>query len=510
MEQFLRSRFGIIASGSALQNFRTNHLAILVVVALVARASSFGDPNYHVDETFYLLVGEAMHSGLMPYVDIWDRKPPGLFVLYWALAGIGGSVLSFQIAGFLFAVATGAVVSRIARRWCDANAALLAGCLYIAYLQPLLGGGGQSPVFYNLFICCGMLLLVQAIEQPAKSGILFRGVIAAALAGLAVSIKPTAVFEGGAIVLGFCWAEWHRRQSYSAAVRMLTAIAPAAALPVAAMLIWYGASDHFAEFWQATVVSNFDKERAPPLVFTSAVLQAIMITSPIVVCAFLGLTTARDFGADRTVRAMVSAWLIAALAGFLAVPNFYSHYALPVVPVLCVLCAHYFSSRTFGPYLGIGLIAWCLIAGQSFDLTRGLRSKGRFDQAVKVIQANRGNGVLYVFDGAPYLYSASNMRWASRFVFPEHLNNSIEQNALGVDAEGEMRRVLAKKPDVITFTNSPKPTLNTTNWKLLQTSLTQSYHFVCAMPAFDIEHHYEIFIFSKSPHPDRSHCKRTV
>ena len=47
-----------------------------------------GYPLIHIDEQFYLLVGDGMLSGSLPYVDVWDRSPIGLFVIY-ALAALG-------------------------------------------------------------------------------------------------------------------------------------------------------------------------------------------------------------------------------------------------------------------------------------------------------------------------------------------------------------------------------------------------------------------------------------
>lgn len=52
---------------------------LLTLVALVARWVTFGNPVIGFDEQFYLLVGDRMLHGAMPFVDIFDRKPVGLF-----------------------------------------------------------------------------------------------------------------------------------------------------------------------------------------------------------------------------------------------------------------------------------------------------------------------------------------------------------------------------------------------------------------------------------------------
>ena len=61
--------------------------AILLAVALAIRAWQFGNPVVHVDEEFYYFTGTALWHGLLPFVDVWDRKPVGLFLLYALPAG---------------------------------------------------------------------------------------------------------------------------------------------------------------------------------------------------------------------------------------------------------------------------------------------------------------------------------------------------------------------------------------------------------------------------------------
>src|SRR3569623_982326 len=56
--------------------------ALLLLVALAARCVDFGNPVIHVDEQYYLLVGDRLLHGALTYVDIWDRKPIGLFAIF--------------------------------------------------------------------------------------------------------------------------------------------------------------------------------------------------------------------------------------------------------------------------------------------------------------------------------------------------------------------------------------------------------------------------------------------
>jgi hypothetical protein len=168
---------------------------LLLLVALLLRCATFGDPNIHGDETFYFTVGNFMHQGALPYVDVWDRKPFGLFAIYYLIAGLSSAPLTYQLAAWLFAGATAGTIYAITRTWTSLQGGLLAGVCYLLWLGPLQGYGGQSPVFYNLFIAVAALMALRALPS-LRAGIVPKTVpLAMLLAGLGVTIKTTALPE---------------------------------------------------------------------------------------------------------------------------------------------------------------------------------------------------------------------------------------------------------------------------------------------------------------------------
>src|SRR5690349_3479626 len=131
-----------------------------------------------------------MLGGELPYIDVWDRKPIGLFLIYAGVAALGGdSVIVYHVVAAVAALATAIVIYRIARRITSAEGALRAAIVYLALLPALGGAGGQSPVFYNLLIA-GVALLCLDCFVFGKA-VWPRALWAMALAGLAIQIKPT-------------------------------------------------------------------------------------------------------------------------------------------------------------------------------------------------------------------------------------------------------------------------------------------------------------------------------
>src|SRR6202012_91450 len=114
---------------------------------------TFGDPIAQIDEEFYLLVGDRMlHDHVLPYIDIWDRKPVGLFLLFAAIRLLpGDGILAYQIVATVFAAATAWIIAATARRiGANREGGLAAAGVYLLLLSLLGGRGGQTPVFYNL------------------------------------------------------------------------------------------------------------------------------------------------------------------------------------------------------------------------------------------------------------------------------------------------------------------------------------------------------------------------
>jgi hypothetical protein len=270
------------ARGTVLQ------FVLFLAVAVVLRCDTFGDPNLHGDEVFYHQVGIAMHHGVLPYVDVWDRKPFGLFALFYLITAISPAPIVYQFVATLFAAGTACVIAVIARRWAGLQGALLAGVCYLLWLGPLQGFGGQSPVFYNLFIAVAALLVLNALPR-LRLGDRPRAVLAAMLlGGLAITIKTTAFVEAGFLGL-LCLFTLHRsgaglaRTMASGAIWALIGLAPTLTIATG-----YWLSGHWPEFWHAMVTSNVTKPPYWPDLRIRALLMFIIMT-PILLPAALGL-----------------------------------------------------------------------------------------------------------------------------------------------------------------------------------------------------------------------------
>lgn len=424
---------------------------ILLLIAVALRCWDYGNPVIHVDEQYYLLVGDRMWQGAVPYIDIWDRKPTGLFLLFAAIRVLpGDGIFAYQLVATLFAAATALVVRSAALRiGASRLGALAAGAAYLVWL-PLLGGrGGQSPVFYNLLIAwaAGLTFAVPDLAaRGARWRIFTSGLGACLLAGVAIQMKYTPLFEG--VFFGLVHLCYLRRAAtpiprLSAAA---VAFAIAGAAPSLAAIGWYRSLGPaaFDAFWFANFTSIGLRPGYPIDQIAMRLLGITAQLSPLIAAAALSWRR-RKRGDPNPVLLVGMGWLAAALIGFLAIGTFFDHYALPLIAPLAVLASIALgrSARVGCGVLGAGLLLFVVERAFIPSNTAGAR------EVARLVRLNSRGGCPYVFIGDTVTYLLANACIPTAYAFPNLLAYTTEQGATGIDEAAEVRRILAWRPPLI-------------------------------------------------------------
>jgi 4-amino-4-deoxy-L-arabinose transferase-like glycosyltransferase len=463
---------------------------ILLLAAFAIRCAQFGNPLIHVDENFYLLVGDRMLHGAVPYVDIWDRKPVGLFVLFAAIRLLGGDgIVQYQAVATLFAAGTALIVARMAAPMAGLKAATIAGVIYLLLLGLVGGSGGQAPVFYNLFVAGAALATLTAVTPGGVSAeqIRRKGALAMGLIGVAMQVKYTAVFEGVFLGLALMWASWRvsrrpGRLAVDAAIWIAVALAP-----TLAAFYWYAWIGQADAFIYANFLSIGDRSGAPPQELARRLAKAwklLHIPAFAVVLATL-LASWRGFPRGPSTMKFALAWLAAAILGYLAFGTYFDHYALPLFAPLAVACAPLFLYR---PYrLGLVAATLMLLSGAvaNVAVVRKMHLKrGGQTEITAMVEAIRPrlNGCLYVWNGDPLLYHLTGSCLPTRYPFAGHLNLLRENGAIGVDQAAEVRRILAGRPSVIVDHEPAARDFNFEVVAIVRTELRRAYRPVKVVP----------------------------
>ena len=448
----------------------------LLVLALLARGQTFGNPVLGFDEQFYLLVGDRMLQSAVPYVDIFDRKPIGLFLIYAAIRGLGGDgFLQYKLVACGFAALTAFVIYRGARSIGTGFAAGVAAALYLLWLDLMGGEGGQAEVFFNLPMAMAGLVTWESMRRREPG--VRPGVLAMLLAGVAMQIKYTAVVEGVFFGCVLLWARYRSRGSLLAAAAVAPLWIGCALIPtvLAALAYWWmGALQPF-------VFANFlsISGRAPDPVADqmAGLLKLGVLLLPLLL--FAGLSWRWRKSATVRVSGFPYLWLGASIAGVLLFASFLDpHYGMPVLVPVSIAAAPFFA-RARGTRLVAGLVLTAVLIGGQVGIALGKMHKGGRKQAMAVAVAARPHrGCIYVYDGFPALYMLTRSCLPTRWAFPGHLNTRDEasEQALGVDPAAEVRRILATRPEVIVDDWPAYALGNAETRALVEAALARDYH----------------------------------
>lgn len=420
----------------------------LLALAVATRISTYGHPDLHVDETFYFAAAIEMLHGAVPYVDVWDRKPPGHFMLYAGIAAISDWYGSYQIAATFFAAATSLAIFAIGRRLAGQWPGLTGAALYLLVICQFQGHGGQSAVFYNLLIASAAALLVTAIDRFDFRLGHTRIAFAMILAGAAITIKTTAVFEAGFLGMFAAGMQLRRHGANVVSFARIAGWAALGLLPTAVFALWYALHGYWDEYWTAMVLSNLRKPvEENGAAMRLAILAAMLL--PLIAASAIALTRM-----PPRYRVICAGWLVAATVGFFSVPAYYLHYALPLLVPLCAIAPACLAMPRTGAFL-LGIAAVMPLLFYPFtDFSDTRHARAAMDRLVGAVEQSKGDGPLLVFDGPPLLYPLTGSRFPTPLAFPNHLHQASERNVSHIDTREEVERILALRPGVIVDRNS--------------------------------------------------------
>ncbi|MEO6153617.1 MAG: hypothetical protein ABIT09_12300, partial [Croceibacterium sp.] len=153
-------------------------------------------------------------------------------------------------------------------------------------------------------------------------------------------------------------------------------------------------------------------------------------------------------------------WLGAAVVGFLAVPNLYPHYVLPLLVPMCIAAGLFFARGW------VGLAGFALVSGYTtwnidFFAWRYTRvARLEIASMAESIRRHGGERGLLVFDGPVLLYAMVGQKPLSPLALPLHLNYAVEQDVSHLNTNSELARIIALTPGAVTLSlfsrNNPR------------------------------------------------------
>lgn len=215
-----------------------------VVFVLTVGVTQIGSLEREVidwDESVFIVMAANVLDGHLPYVELFDNKPPALFfMIAGVMAVFGESLLVVRLFGDVCILASCAAVFAIARRWTDPISAGLGTLTFIAISSAYaFGQHTSSELPATALLMAALWLLLSRRDR----------LWAVACAGLLVSLATLTRSNLGVVAVAF--TGWllvaHVRPSFGAHRWAFAAFVGAGAIPPGLLILLYWAADALFE-----------------------------------------------------------------------------------------------------------------------------------------------------------------------------------------------------------------------------------------------------------------------
>jgi hypothetical protein len=254
----------------------------------------------HHDGGIFGTIGAGLAMGEMPYRDLWDHKPPGIYVAAALAAALPGAVWpAFWALSVIVLAATGVVLKQIV----GVPVALLAtACLG---LYPAALGGGYTETF-------GALPAVAAVLLATRNRVLPAGILAGVAVMFSFQYLPMAI---AMVVL-------------AKSARYVAGLGTAAASTVALL----AAAGVLTDAWDALV--TYSGSYLGSSANADPIWHIPLVLAPVATVAVL-----RGSWRLSEVDRFAVIWLILGVAALAAQGRHLGHHATPLIIPLAILAA---------------------------------------------------------------------------------------------------------------------------------------------------------------------------
>lgn len=463
-------------------------LGVILFGIFLLRVPSFFEPHWYGDEAIYLAIGQAMQKGAVLYRDIWDNKPPLLYLIY----AISPTLLWAKISATIFILGTSFFVYKITKIVIARGnfPALLAMVLTGVLLSlPLLEGTiANAELYFTLPIIITAYFLLTSNRYPLAAGICLA---------TAFLIKVPAVFDFLGLFLACFVIQLHTKVKLTEIFKKYLLFVLPLLVSLILLVIYFYLNNGLGDFITAAF-----KQNSSYIAIDSGPLSKL--SNPLFVKAFL-LLLASLASLVLFIKKKISSelflltcWFGFSLYGALLSNRPYLHYLLQIIPPSIILLFYLIRHPARG---GIFLVFYFLIIfflakmfTGAFALDTRSYYTNWFDyvserktweqyanyfdgrtvtnyQIGNYIKENSSvNDSIFVWGDNAFIYVLSQRKPTTKFIQAHHLTTIPRENYDAVTS-----KILTDKPKIIVITRPvnfafPKlETIASKNYSLIST-----------------------------------------
>lgn len=316
---------------------------ILIPIILFAalRFPSLFEPYWYGDEGIYQAIGIAMNNGRELYAQIWDNKPPLLYLIY-ALAGGNQYIVRLfsLIVGIFTVIVFFHLSKKVLRQTVSAVATLLFTILFgSAFLE---GNIANAENFMLLPILLGMLLIYNLLTKRNVKVLKIENqniiyLITGLLLGISFSLKIVGVFEYLAATLLLLLSHFSKEKR----VKSWLFLTGGFLIPISTFMLFFITNGNIQPFLESVFFSNvsyvgYENFLLIPQGFL--VLKLLILAS----CIFLILKNRKKIPQNYL---FILIWTTFALFSSFFSQRSYTHYLLLSLPPIILLGAMLLSEK---------------------------------------------------------------------------------------------------------------------------------------------------------------------
>jgi len=421
------------------------------------------------DEGLYWTIAQQMSKGARLYVDVWDNKPIGIFLIYSGLIKLfGDTATAISLGSALAVYATSLLLQQIINRGPrELSAGIAAAFVFPTYMLDIGAGGANTENFFIVLAAGAVLVVVAYVANPNTRRSPVRvGFLFGLIEGASCQIKFLTVIDTAALGLSLAYFCWIERRYMSDLARLAVAFALGYTVCTLLAFLHAFAIGTFDEM----IFSNFISPRlyinSPTTTFTSlqsfdlAARRASYYWPLIAACVAYATYLLRRSQLPPRAPALfvLCIWCGAAFLESVITGKFSYHYFIVLAPALSTLgsvSAIRMSSRWLPGAWQSAVLATVLLTAHPLYLhsTKTLTRARLIQPSPDWLIAERTAAVaqpgssVYIVDQSPEIYALAHVTPATRFPFPYHI---VDQPWLyGVDPQKEIARIFASHPAIV-------------------------------------------------------------
>lgn len=316
------------------------YLLGISIFFFILRLPSLMEPLWYGDEGIYQVIGAALQQGSSLYTQIWDNKPPFLYLLY---ALFNGEQMSLRLVSIVFGIGALIAFFYLAQKLFGKLriSMIITTVFVVLFGTPLIEGNIANAENFMLLPIIGAALLVNvAIEKKAPLSrylLFFSGL----LLGFAFMFKTVALFDLLAFVAFLKLVLFASKASMKTILLSVAFFLLGFVLPVCVTLLYFASQGTVGDFVGAafggnvSYVGHFNTFIFP---------QGLLILKTIALLLGLGIVVWKRKAFSR-VSLFITLWLLFSAYSAFFSQRPYTHYMLVMLPSFCLFIGLIFQSK---------------------------------------------------------------------------------------------------------------------------------------------------------------------